>query len=42
MNIYENDAKRDPASNLKVATHSIDWKKRKFTDTSNGDFQENY
>ena len=36
----KNDAKGDPASNPKVATHTSKGKKRKVTDTSNGDLQQ--
>ena len=35
-----NDAKGDPASDLKVATHTIERNKRKVTDTSNGDLRK--
>ena len=35
-----NDAKDDPAINQKIATHTSDGKKRKVTDTSNGDLQQ--
>ena len=34
-----NDAKVNPASDLKTVTHTSDRNKRKFTDTSNGIFQ---
>ena len=34
--VNTNYAKGDPASNMKVATHTSDRKKRKVTDTSNG------
>ena len=37
----ENYAKGNPTSNPKVATHTSDGKKRKVTDTSNGDLQQN-
>ena len=36
------DSKGDPASDPKVATHTTDGNKRKVTDTSNGDLQQNY
>ena len=35
-----NDAKGDPASDPKTGTHTSDNKKRKVTDTSNGDLQQ--
>ena len=36
----KNDANGDPASDPKVATHTSDGKKRKATDTSNGNLQQ--
>ena len=37
----KNDATGDPASDQKVPTHTSDGKKRKFTDTSNVNLQQN-
>ena len=37
-----NDAKVNPASNWKTFTHTSDGKKRKVTDTSKGNLQQNY
>ena len=36
-----NDAKGDPASDPKIATHTSDGKKRKIRDTSNRYLQQN-
>ena len=41
-NSEKNSAEGDPASNPKVYTHTSDGKKRKVTDTSNRNLQQNY